>query len=355
MSSVLPSALELLWMNDYITLVIVTAVTYDYVLTFSREVDYVWHRSWTLVSTMFVLIRYVGLCFAIVASLDGSAFVPGFASVKVSTALSLMSYWLCPIFLAATDFVMILRVYALWNRARWILNILLLIYVPQIISFLIVQGIYDNPNAYLKVGVVQLTSTGSSKYYCTVTTSTASIAVFLPTIYSLIPRFVMGVTLLLLAVIQTCKQSLQMYRATKRWQPNRYMQQLVKDGIIYFLMNLHYNFVPVESEIYTTNKTAIFLQLFINLLSYITLFPVMPRFIISIRELYDHDLHGCRQGVDTGFGMLSKPVADENTAMSAIAFVDVTPLADQDQGHVMEGDDSEVIRLEELGDGTRRV
>ena len=27
-----------------------------------------------------------------------------------------------------------------------------------------------------------------------------------------------------------------MYKATKRWQPNKYLQQLVTDGIIYFLV-----------------------------------------------------------------------------------------------------------------------
>ena len=32
------------------------------------------------------------------------------------------------------------------------------------------------------------------------------------------------------------KESVEMYEATKQWQPNRYMQQFVRDGIIYFLM-----------------------------------------------------------------------------------------------------------------------
>ena len=27
-----------------------------------------------------------------------------------------------------------------------------------------------------------------------------------------------------------------MYKATKQWQPNRYMERLVKDGIVYFLV-----------------------------------------------------------------------------------------------------------------------
>lgn len=45
--------------------------------------------------------------------------------------------------------MMILRVYAMWNQSKWILYILMLIYVLQMVSFLTVQGIYDNPNTDL--------------------------------------------------------------------------------------------------------------------------------------------------------------------------------------------------------------
>ncbi|KAI9571047.1 hypothetical protein HD554DRAFT_2077756, partial [Boletus coccyginus] len=56
MSSDLQSILELQQMNDYVSLAIVTAVLHDYVLTFSSEVHYVWDRSWTWVSTLFILV-----------------------------------------------------------------------------------------------------------------------------------------------------------------------------------------------------------------------------------------------------------------------------------------------------------
>ena len=72
----------------------------------------------------------------------------------------------------------------------------------------------------------------------------------------------------------------------------------------------------------------------------------MPRFIISVRELYDRDTRACWQGVDTGFGVLSQPLAGENGAVSAIAFADVVTA--HGQGQVAEGD-AEGIRLEELG------
>ena len=76
----------------------------------------------------------------------------------------------------------------------------------------------------------------------------------------------------------------------------------------------------------------------------------MPRFIISVRELYDRDLRARWQGIDSGFGVLSQPIVSQNGAVSTIAFADVTPGQDQVEGG--DADDSEAIQLEVVGDGT---
>ena len=49
-------------------------------------------------------------------------------------------------------------------------------------------------------------------------------------------RIVLSVMLLVLALVSTLKQSVVLYKATKKWQPNHYMQLFVKDGIFYFLV-----------------------------------------------------------------------------------------------------------------------
>lgn len=80
---------------------------------------------------------------------------------------------------------------------------------------------------------------------------------------------------------------------------------------------------------------------------------MIPRFIISVRELYDHDLRRSYQGVDTGFGVLSHSTASQSAAVSEIAFADVAPMQDQD----MEGNENEpeVIQFEPLGDNMGQV
>ena len=76
--------------------------------------------------------------------------------------------------------------------------------------------------------------------------------------------------------------------------------------------------------------------------SFMLLASMMPRFVISMRELYDRDIHGRWEGIDSAFGVLSQPVTS--------TFADVT--LRQGEGQVVEGntDPTEIIPLMVLGD-----
>ncbi|KAF8452703.1 hypothetical protein L210DRAFT_3639180 [Boletus edulis BED1] len=71
--------------NNYITLGILTAIVYDYILTFSDEIEYIWNKPWTRVSGLYILVRYCGLCDGIIFALVGSSFLPGPAKMYVFT------------------------------------------------------------------------------------------------------------------------------------------------------------------------------------------------------------------------------------------------------------------------------
>ncbi|KAN0094509.1 hypothetical protein V8E55_002796, partial [Tylopilus felleus] len=62
MSSELQSIATGIVDNNYVTLVILTAVGYDYILTLWDEIEYIWNKPWSWVSVLFVLVRYFGLC-----------------------------------------------------------------------------------------------------------------------------------------------------------------------------------------------------------------------------------------------------------------------------------------------------
>lgn len=79
---------------------------------------------------------------------------------------------------------------------------------------------------------------------------------------------------------------------------------------------------------------------------------IMPRFIISMRELYDRDLRRRWQGIDTAFGILSQPIASEGAVISAIVFADATQ--EQEQSQLGLGDEDD-LEIEVLGDSKPHV
>ena len=55
-------------------------------------------------------------------------------------------------------------------------------------------------------------------------------------------QITLGALICLLVVIQFIKEALQMYNATKHFHLNRYMNLLVREGMIYFLAYVHISF-----------------------------------------------------------------------------------------------------------------
>jgi len=242
-------------------------------------------------------------------------------------AVFLVGDWGYLVFLAAADLVMILRVHAMWSRSGKVLGILLFIYVPTIATSVVWEVIYSNPEKTLSVTIVQVLDYS----YCSYSSSSP------PILYRAIPRFVLGVALLTLAVIPTFKQSVEMYKLTKRWKTSPSMKLLVREGAVYFVVNLLFNIVTVIS---VPNPNW---MLFMDALGYSLSCAIMARFIISIRELYHRDVWDRWQGIDTGFGVFSQ----------TIDFVDVDPERGEAVDDIM--DDSRVIRLEAVGDSVHQV
>ena len=81
---------------------------------------------------------------------------------------------------------------------------------------------------------------------------------------------------------------------------------------------------------------------FLRLTAFTTIVPLIPRFIISVREIYDRDTRG-RLHVDTGFGASGRSIDDENALVSTIAFADRNPGQDQSQAAEDDPDDPEGI------------
>ncbi|KAF8126812.1 hypothetical protein EV363DRAFT_1173603 [Boletus edulis] len=319
MSSDVQSALAVLQLNDYISLIIATAVTYDYCASpVSIFVAYIWNRPWTRVSTLFLLIRYVGYLTALTASFGGSTFVPGPVKSKIGyiqgTAIDVIARWSYVIFWVGADMAMILRVYAIYDRSRIILGALLVMYIAQLVIFFIGASIYSD-SKYSTVSTVQLLNLT----ICTFVVSTQTWNIAAATI-----QCILASVLCILVVVKFARNSVQMYQATRTWQLNRYISLLTRDGLFYFLATL---FTSLVNEIFVSQGNNIqgLGLLLPSVFANVFLFNLTPRFVINVRELYVLDLQGRWDvDIDTGFGLSSRAGhgVGQSTTIGTIAFVE---------------------------------
>ncbi|KAF8126825.1 hypothetical protein EV363DRAFT_1585801 [Boletus edulis] len=286
MSANLVAALEGYYLSNYSTVAIITAVAYDYALTFPIEVKYIWKRRWTWVSTTFLFVRYAGLLSIITTSLNESGFVPG--PLWVSKVVTYLMRWSTISFTVAADLVMIFRAYALYNQSRTILGVLLFIYAAEIVVSTISAVIYSWPESTL-VAI----SPAPYPPVCMLKYTSISWGRFSP-----IPLVVLQGLMCLLVIYHFLEQSYQTYIATKQWKLNQYIHLIVHQGILYFIINFLY--VIIIKDLFTIPMAPTVQAILATILD-ILIYTLNPRFILSIRELHAHALHG--QWVDAGFGM----------------------------------------------------
>jgi hypothetical protein len=153
-----------------------------------------------------------------------------------------------------TAVAMILRVWAMYSRSKLILRTLLALFSMEIVSTLLADSIFQDSRymagmwilAELMVRYTDPLSTAIpflGHHWHTVHTTQIldfSFCVWqneLPSLTNVVSILQMthAAAMCILAIAQFVRQSLQMRRATKVWQLNRYMNLLVKQGILYFL------------------------------------------------------------------------------------------------------------------------
>ena len=131
---------------------------------------------------------------------------------------------------------MILRVYALFNRSRVILRALLMMYATEIILFIIYCSLYVKSNYVQGNHQTESTNPCPPLRYSVIVSVVSSILDILVcnatvTIQAWpiapISQFILDIVLFILVVAQFLRDAFQMYRATRKWESNRYVSLLV--------------------------------------------------------------------------------------------------------------------------------
>jgi hypothetical protein len=142
-----------------------------------------------------------------------------------------------------------------------------------------------------------------------------------------------------------------MYKATKQWQLNRFINLFVMEGVLYFILYVFILYhlapslylLPVSPIVHTL--TATFLDsmlgwniintlyawgnfspvgwqiIFVGFVEAVPIATMAPRFVLNVRELYARNIRGERgDGIDTGFGLSG--LSGNGTSRSAMVFAD---------------------------------
>ncbi|KAG1812875.1 uncharacterized protein BJ212DRAFT_1578575 [Suillus subaureus] len=272
MSELEGSLYALSW-NNAISVAVITLISYEYMLQFEKEVTYVWQRQWSVMTYLYLAVRYFGIFLAMIGACWGGLF---YMPEAVSYGIFLLMQWSYSVYYCLAEVILIWRLYAVYNQSKLILYVLLGLFIP-IIAIYIAMDIFlwSRPSA---ISVQEVTITPEIKY---------CMAVFhvgpMPAIYASIPVICYDIFLVMLAIVVLGKHLRE--RKELRMKPNAYIVMIVRYHVIYFVLNL-------ASQIFMAILWADLSTVAMNLVLLFNdtaPFIIVPRLIISIWDTHADD------------------------------------------------------------------
>ncbi|OAX36548.1 hypothetical protein K503DRAFT_784286 [Rhizopogon vinicolor AM-OR11-026] len=276
------AVIELYWNN------------YASVLLLEKEVKYVWKKRWSLMTCLYIVVRYLGLVLALLCGISlggGLVYMPVTPYVR-SYDIAIIIEWGFSVYMlfsegksfiaetssCSTEFasavVLIWRLYALYKKSKRLLFVLLGLLLP-IVAISIVSDVYT---------------------------------------YS--RRSAFSVVLAAAILVKHLKQ-----RRDIKARPNSSMIMIVQYHIIAFVLNLANQIVKVmlvRGSDFPTSVTTL-LELFMDIAPFI----IAPRLIISIWDMHAHDncVHVSKTFADCiCWTSLSTSKEDETGSQSRLMF-----------------------------------
>ncbi|KAG6377332.1 hypothetical protein JVT61DRAFT_15122 [Boletus reticuloceps] len=221
--SSLVTVLETFQLVDYIIVAAAAIVCYDYILTFPREVELIWMKPWSRTSTLFVVLRYLGLALAILL---------GFWSGNgVSYMSSLILQWTRLIYIIVADVIMILRVSVMFTQPERIRRILFFLYAIVTVNTIVFSAIWYGPHSGFSVQPVVINAEDGTACRA------AYVRSEIPSAYDGIPRGLFDILLLALAIYRFTKHCIETRSMMGRQKVNKYMMLLLEHSVLYFVLN----------------------------------------------------------------------------------------------------------------------
>ncbi|KAG2365566.1 hypothetical protein BDR07DRAFT_631237 [Suillus spraguei] len=142
--------------SSYFVVAAFVALLYDWALTFGQEVELVWRQHWSLMTVLYLVVRYLGISYAAVDILRSLPTI--FLTDTVSRILFVVWIWTYVVLFAMLWVIIITRLYAMYQRSR---KILIFLVVP-FLAINIFNGVatmiatlYDSEEEFILSGTYQ--------------------------------------------------------------------------------------------------------------------------------------------------------------------------------------------------------
>ncbi|KAG1774491.1 hypothetical protein EV702DRAFT_527316 [Suillus placidus] len=248
-------------------------VVYDWVLTLGQEIELIWRQRWSLMTMLYLVIRYIGLPYSVVSTLQIMPLVSLTDAVINGTGV---------VVTAMLGVIMITRLHAMYQRSRIMLIFLVIIFLAVNIACGVTAAIV------LKVAVAEeLILSGT--YMCTYKSAgnfqlLVSMAWVLNTVWEVIA--------LCLAVWIAVKhfRDLQRFNTSTGSTIGDCFRVLIESHVLYFASFVCVSCLQLGSlspELWSSNSMgAMILSSALQIFSNVQMFVLGPRLILSVREYH---------------------------------------------------------------------
>ncbi|KAG2143375.1 hypothetical protein BD769DRAFT_1661804 [Suillus cothurnatus] len=262
----LENSLNALSWNNNTAVVIITLITYEYMLQFEKEVKFVWERQWSVMAYLYLVVRYFGIALAIFAHHE----------IEIGYGMLLFMQWGFSVYFCLAEVVLIWRLYVLYSQSKLILYVLLGFFLPVVALYLVMDiFLWSRPSA---MSVQEIIITPNTKY-CTAFHHIGP----MPAVYASIPIMCYDILLVVLAIADLAKHLKE--RKGLKMKPNTYVVMIVRYHVIYFVLNLASQIIMA---ILWAHPSTVVLKLILLYKDTVPLI-IVPRFIISIWDTHADD------------------------------------------------------------------
>ncbi|KAG2103779.1 uncharacterized protein F5147DRAFT_838482 [Suillus discolor] len=135
--------ISLIFFFSYWAVAAGVVVVYDWVLTLGQEIELIWRQRWSLMTVLYLIIRYIGIPYSIVNILEAMP------SVSLTDAVSTVTYYAINgsnvALTAMLGVIMIARLHAMYQGSRMMLVFLVIIFLAVNIAcgVLVAIGLND--------------------------------------------------------------------------------------------------------------------------------------------------------------------------------------------------------------------